>query len=98
MLGHLNNHGEKTTESNNLNYSYSECESEWAAAALPKDNNAVSPLSVNTTSSKIKLPGNKLSRMNHNKILFLRSNSIHSEANQTPKNEIDTSQKVNLTA
>ena len=70
MLGHLNNHGEKTTESNNLNYSYSECESEWAAAALPRDNNAVSPMSVNTTSSKIKLPGNKLSRMNHNKILF----------------------------
>lgn len=40
------------TESNNLNYSVSEMDSEWCNN-LQKDC-SVSPLSVNTTSSKIK--------------------------------------------
>ena len=47
---------ERTNESNNLNYSYSEIDSEWCNN-LHKD---CSPLSVNTTSSKIKMiNGNK---------------------------------------
>lgn len=51
---------ERTTESNNLNYSCSELDSEWFNNNnnnnFQKDYNlaVISPLSVNTTSSKFK--------------------------------------------
>eukprot|EP00347_Sterkiella_histriomuscorum_P014187 403361832 len=49
------------TESNNLNYSCSEIESEWYLNNIQKDCNTVSPMSINTTSSKLKtlMNGNK---------------------------------------
>ncbi|CDW85474.1 UNKNOWN [Stylonychia lemnae] len=81
---------ERTTESNNLNYSCSEMDSEWCNN-FQKDN-AISPMSINTTSSKIRnLNGTKSGQRipvsvhnNHinniqNNIMFQRSGSVQSE-------------------
>lgn len=72
----MHNH-EKTTESNNLNYSYSELDSEWVGAALNKDN-SVSPMSVNTTSNRIGAYGGLISRGSQ-RIFNQRSSSICSD-------------------
>jgi hypothetical protein len=64
MNGHYQ-HERTTEQSNNLNYSYSEIDSEWCNN-IQRD---CSPMSVNTTSSKIKVGSNNCGYKHGQRIL-----------------------------
>lgn len=73
--GNSTNRNEKTTESHNLNYSYSELESEWGGVMAMQNLNQGNPGSGNTTGSKIKNEGKvkKLAQREAQKLKLLKS-------------------------